>query len=337
MSSYYPTAGLNSDQVLNLIIQLLPRGSEKLYGLLSRRGDVFQYFSGIADTFSYFAFSAIAQLHAELNPQTANLRLPDYELWLGLTQTPIVISGTIDQRRNQVLSKMREQGASTVNNIVGIIAPLLGMLPANVQVIESNQASITTAHTYSNSTGASIGSNSSVTQSVYVPDSGYSDAGAQVSVTITSTNPEQLSFVLTDPSGNQYTMPAGTIPAGALTSTAAPVNFVKVSGSTFVVGSWSLQISTGSAACTLVSWSLFVEGLAVAQDTGGARFWFGVFADPVHLGETGVSANFAAARAALLRIQPAHANGRLLQSIAGAYPNTSSGANSAIPDETLPA
>lgn len=337
---YFNSAsGLTSDQVFDLLMQLLPRNADALYGLLHKSGDPYNVFAGEADGFKAYCLDAIATARAEVSPLTTTVKLPEYESWTGLTQTIIALTGSTQQRRNQVISKLREQGASTVNNVIAILAPLLGMFPGNVQVVESNQAAITTAHTYTNSTGASIGANSSVSQTVLVNDAGVvSDAGAQVTVTVTSTNPEQLSFTLTTPAGvNAYTMPAGTIPAGSVTSVAFKVSVIPSAGASFTYGTWTFQVNTGAATCTLVSWALFVEGIAQGQDTGGARYWFGVYADPAHLGETGASANFAAARAALARITPAHAVACLLQSISGAYPDTTSGANAAIPNECLPA
>lgn len=335
--TYYPVAGITSDALFDLLVQLLPRGADAFYGLLRKSGDPYNTIAGFADGLKAYCTDAIATARAEVSPLTANLKLPEYESMTGLSQTTIALSGTTQQRRNQVVSKLREQGAATVNNVIAILAPLLGMFPANVQVIESNQAAITTAHTYTNSTGASIGANSSATQLVTVDDGGVvSDAGAQVTVTITSTNPEQLSFALTVPAGSTYTMPAGTLPAGSVTGVAFKVNFIAAASAVFSFGNWSLRVNTGAATCTLVSWALFVEGIAQGQDTGGARYWYGVYADPAHLGETGAAANFAAARAALRRITPAHATGELLQSISGAYPDVTSGVNSSIPDECLP-
>lgn len=338
-----PPGGLSSDQVCDLILQLLPVGAARLYGLRRRAGDPYNFYAAVADSLKAFWYDGIAILRQEINPATTAYKLGEWEAALGLSQTPIALGGNGTARRAQIISKLREQGAFTVANIKAILGPLLGISPANVTVVETNFASVKAAHTYSNGLGMSVAANGTTTQAVSVQDGGVVTPGAAiVNLTLTTTNPEQLSFSLSAPVvGNAarqtaFAAAAGVLPAGALVGGSAVVRFTGVAGLAFTPGYWLLQVSTGAVACTVASWSLLVEGTTARQDTAGARFWFGVYADPAHLGETGAT-NLAAARAAIQRVAPAFGQGRLLQSISGAWPDTSSGVNAAIPDEFLPA
>jgi hypothetical protein len=189
-------------------------------------------------------------------------------------------------------------------------------------IIEANRAALTAAHTYTNATGASIGLNSTVTQTVYVPDDGgVSDAGLQLFVTITSSNPEQLSFTLTGPNQANatgtgqavVTFPSGSLPAGSVSTVAFRLNDASVSPGKKIFGYWTLQISTGAALCTLASWSLFVEGGGQRDSAGNSGLgeqmhdWIVQYNSAI-----GSSPNFPAALAAIQRIEPADSNGVLV-------------------------
>ena len=316
--------GVSSDQVFDLLVQLLPTGASKLYGLAQKTGDVYNLFAGIGDTLKTFCIDYIALLRAEISPLTAAIKIPDYENALGLTTTPTALTGTTTQRRAQIISKYREQGAFTVANIQGILAPLLGYTnAAQLAIIEANRAALTAAHTYTNSTGASIGASSSATQTVQVlDDGGVSDAGLQLVVKITCTNPEQLSFALTGPTGASgqasVTWAAGSLPVGAASSTSYQLNDLTSAGKSIFAGippkSWTLQVNTGSAACTLVTWSLFVEGGGARDGAGNSGLgeqmhdWIVQYSSAI-----GSAPNLGAARSSVQRIEPADSNGTIVQ------------------------
>lgn len=339
-------AGLTSDQALDLLVQLFPLGFSKLFGVINRVGDVYNLLAGISDATKQYVYDNIAQIRLEINPATALYKVPDYENALGLSQTSVALSGTTAQRRTQIISKLREQGAFTLDNIRAIIGPLLGYAdPSQLVIVETSRSALTTAHTYANNAGASIGSNSSTAQSVTVlDDGGVSDAGVKLLVNITCTNPEQLSFTLTGPTGGVgsgqavVTFPAGSMPAGSVTGVTYSLSEHSVSPGKKLLGNWSLQINTGAAACTLVSWSLFVEGGGQRDATGASgqgeeiHEW-GIFLSPLLMN----SPNMPAVLSSLQRIKPGDSIVDLLYSIAGSYPDTTSGVNSSIPDTCLPA
>lgn len=307
----------------------------------------------IASFLKYWGYDYADLIKQEVNPLTVVAKLAEWEGALGITQSSAsAVNKWIATRQTAILSKLRESGASTLAYIRGVLEPLLGYTGANIgtlQIIETNRASLTTAHTYSNATGASIGANSNVSQTVYVSDDGgVSAAGVQVTVTITSTNPEQLSFTLTGPVVNgqpsvgsgqaSITWAAAALPKGSVTSTAFNLYEHATSAGKYITGNWTLQINTGAATCTLVSWSLFTEGGGLrdangGSGLGGAMFEWGVFADPAKTN----APDLVGVLNAIRRIQPGYSKGYLLLSIAGAYPDTTSGVNASIPDEFLPA
>jgi uncharacterized protein YmfQ (DUF2313 family) len=322
-----PPSGLSSDQVLDLLVQLLPVGASRWYGIRNKVGDVYNFYAATADALKAFWYDGIAILRGEINPATTAYKLPEWEAALGLSQTPIALSGNTVLRRLQIVSKLREQGAFTVSNIQGIIAPLLGYSSASaLAVVEANRAALTAAHTYANSTGATLGALGSTTQTVYVPDDGgVSDAGLQLRVVLTGSNPEQVSFTLTGPSGAAppvaatgnatgtgqavVTFPAGSLAAGAVTSKSFWLPDASVSPGKYLFGTWSLQVTAGAAGVTLVSWSLFVEGGGKRDRAGNSGLGeqmhdWGVQVNPNLVN----SPNVPAAKAALQRVQPADSN-----------------------------
>jgi lysophospholipase L1-like esterase len=334
--------GLSTEQALDLLVQLLPDKFAKWTGILARRGDPYNFYAVVADAFKTFIYDGMAQLRLENNPATAGWRLPDYEAALGLSTTPTALTGTPQRRRLQIISKLREQGATTIANIQSIVAPLLGYIdPSQLKVYECNRAALTAAHTYTNGSNA-IFTSTPVTQSVFVSDDGgVSDAGAQLLVTLTATNPELLTLTLTGPSGGAgsgvatKTWPAGSLPPGNASSVLCRLNFPEAAGKK-IRGEWRLTMSSSSPT-QVINWSVFVEGGGLRDQNGGSGLGeemheWGVFVDPA----LATAPDLPAVRAALQRIQPADSIADVLFSVVGSFPDVSSGANSAIPDCCLP-
>src|SRR5262249_17480434 len=156
-----------------------------------------------------------------------------------------------------------------------------------------------------------------------------SGTGAQLTLAFAKTDTTQYSFALTAPDGSSKTWAGGTTAPQWLT---AP----SLAGAQ-IQGVWKLVIANGSGISNVLYGTsfLFVEGIARRQETAGAIFDWGVYADPAHLGENGTPANFAAARATIQKLAFAHTVGNLVQSIAP-YPNMDSGVSSSIPNECCP-
>jgi hypothetical protein len=102
-----------------------------------------------------------------------------------------------------------------------------------------------------------------------------------------------------------------------------------------IQGSWFLSVTNNSGGTVNFHWSVFVEGIGPNQETGGAIFDWGVYADPAHLGESGVPSDFPAARLAIQKIAHSHTVGNLLQSL-DPYPDVDVDVHAAIPDECIP-
>ena len=327
------------EQVRTGLKSLFPPGADLLYDWdnTSDPSELWKLTTGIATWLQQYGFAFIDLIRQEVNPLTLIAKLPDWEGVLGITQnTASAVNKWIATRQAAVLSKMRESGATTIGALRAVLEPLLGYSGGNLGtlvVYECNRAGLTAAHTYANTTGASIGSNSNTSQTVYVSDDGgVSAAGVQLQVTVTSTNPEQLSFVLTGPTSTQgqtagtgqasVTWAAGILPVGSVTSTTFYLYEHATSAGKYITGNWTLQINTGAAACTLVSWSLFTEG-GFARDAYGSSglgadvFTFAIYAD----GNKTVNPDLTAASKAITRMEPGYSQGVLIQN-ASANPTT---------------
>lgn len=325
---------LTDSEVWGLLTSLLPPGDEQLYNYRDTEDDLFKFWDGLAIAWNELVFSSIDTLRQEATIYNAHQRIDDWANILGLNFGAASPDKSVAVRQTAVVSKLREFGACTKDNIQAAIGPLLGYVDNTTLVlVECSRALLKTLHTYTNSAGASIGSSSNATQTEYVPDGGnVSNAGAQIVVRLTSTNPEQLSFVLTSPTGSTKTWAAASLPVGSITSTDCYL-YAPELANVQCQGNWSLRINTGAATCTLVQWSIFVEGITRGQSTGGAMFEWGVFADPTLVN----SPDYVGAAAALLRLTQGHTKASLLLSITGGYPEVTSGAHESIPDTFLPA
>lgn len=334
-------------QVDSALKSLFPPGDDDLYDWnnSSDPSELWKLFQATAGFFKSYVYDYVDLLRQEVNPLTTVAKLPEWEGALGITQaTASAANKWTATRQSAIISKLRESGATTLAAVGAVLEPLLGYTGANagtLQVVEPSRAALTAAHTYSNTTGAVIGGNSSVAQTIdlsYRDGGAVSAAGVQLSVTITSTNPEQLSFSLqgafgtpTVPTQATVTWPAGSLPSGSVTSTTFYLYDKTFTPGSSIQGTWTLTVNTGAAACTLVSWSLFVEGVAQAQGTGGAVFYWGAYADPAKV----INPDYVASSRAITRIQPGWSQGNLYLSIAP-QADITSGINSALADQCTP-
>jgi hypothetical protein len=329
-----PPPGLSSDQVLDLIIQLLPVGAARMYGLRRRAGDPYNFYAAVADSLKTFWYDAIAVLRQEINPATTGYKLGEWEAALGLSQTPIALGGNTTLRRLQIVSRLREQGAFTVANIQAILGPLLGYAdPSQLKIIEANRGALTTAHTYSPwPSGVVIASGTAASTTVWVADDGsVSDGGVLLSFTVLCNSPELVSVTLTNPDGKigsynvgtrgffsnatsqAYTWPAGTLPAAGFTAYQATLRAAGYFDGMVITGKWTVSISAGAQAgggnVQVNPITLFVEGGGVRDTAGNSGLgeqmhdWV-VQYDPA----LGSAPNFAAVVAAIARISPADSN-----------------------------
>ena len=351
-----PSAGTMSvEDVRERIVAALPPGVDDVYDL-TPTGDYYKYFQAIASWMKTYAFDLVDILRREIAPQFSRYKLPSWERIFGLETTRITKSGTVPQRQAQVTAAWRAAAGqgSSIPAVQGVLAPLLGYLPSTtVQVLECDRSALTLAHSYDVCGGADVTIPAGTTTlSVLVNDGGKVAAmGAMLNLAFASSDLSTYAFTLTGPDGTSHTWDDGwsavplvlrspgqkTVPVRGSDGEVHLVHVATGFGGKQIQGVWQLAITNGSGVSnTLYSAStLFVEGIARGQDTAGAIFHWGVYADPAHLGENGVQPNFAEAQKAIRKLSFSHTVGNLILSISP-WPGVSSGAHAAIPGRCTP-
>lgn len=336
-----PSVGtLSFDDARERVVSQLPAGAEDVYDL-TVTGDYRKYFQVFGSMLKMFAFDLVDLARRELSPRLARYKLPDWEHLFGLETTRTAKLGTLPQRRQQVVGGWRAAAGlgSTFAAVRATLGTLLGYAPAtNLLLMECDRPSLTAEHSYALNTtvggtgDVAIPGPGVVTLYALVTEDGgvVAKMGAQLTLALANPGSGQYQFTLTAPSGQSksWLLNVGDVPL---------VLYAPELAGARVDGLWKLQIANGTfVANTLYSDStLFVEGIQQGQQTAGAIFEWGVYADPAHLGENGTPADLVAARDAIDRLAFSHTRGSLLQSLEP-YPDTDAGVNSAVPDECVP-
>lgn len=194
---------LSVEEVRAIFLGMWPPGASELYDWDNADSDVAKYIDALADALKQRGADAVDNLRTELQIPTAVEKVDDWQKILGLALTPTAQSGTPDQRRNQIIAKLRESGSYSRPDVRAIIGPLLGYSsPNDLVIIECDRAALRALHTYAAAGGALAGGGAMLTQSFNVTDdAAVSVAGAVLSLVITHPHPETLSFALTGPVG----------------------------------------------------------------------------------------------------------------------------------------
>jgi len=336
---------LSRDEVKQLLVSLLPPGSEQLYALRNtdKIGGVFY---ALAQTLKQYGTDRVDQLRLEVNPSTMTEKIVDWEEACGLTNTPLARFGTTEQRRNAVLAVLREHSSFCLDDLRAAVQPYLNYQdPSQIQILETDRVALQALHTYQNLTPLAIGSNSTEGSTIRVlDDPRVSPAGAMVHISFTG-NLSEVQFILTSPSGAPYVKfwLAEELGTGAVTD-AIRVLYAREMAGAPIYGDWTLYVRTGAAAATLNAWSIFVEGLGVNYDNsmppnrigeglGAAMFDFAVVADPALVG-TGY--NREGAYGAILKFKPAHTYGNIVEMNAVADLCAIPDEPETIPDRSIP-
>lgn len=331
-------SGFSTDDALDLLYQVMPRGFVRWMGGWDRNGDIFKYYAGISDTLLEYCYDIIASLRTETVPNTATQKLPDYETALGLTTTHAALFGSIADRRAGIISKYRESGQFKNANVQAILAPLLGYVDPNaLVVVETSRAGMTAAHTYTTAPNVAIPDNdvNGVISKQNVPDGGYvSRAGVQLTVRLTHTAVQQISVTLLSPD-SKVSKTWANFGTGSVTNQDYLLYGVEFAG-TSALDTWALTVvDTGAGNTgTLKQWSLFVDGDGT-YGLGGDLVDWAVYADPNLVGQTGVAADVNATLSAIERIKHAYTRGHVLLSLV-AHPDDATGTYAAIPDACIP-
>jgi hypothetical protein len=340
-------ATLSLDDVQGLLVGGLPTDANRVYDL-DPGGDYYKLFRSIALASKQVLFDLVELARLEIAPRYARYKLPDWERVFGLTTTRTAQVGTVPARQNQVVSRWREAAGlgSTLDAISVVLGPLLGYNPTTpVQVLTTDRNLLRIEHSYEKS--ETVAGGSSLLYNFTPVDGGMvSKGGARV----------QLEW------GGDYTAYTGQVDVYLTAPDGAKAHWVHTfvddramdwlwsesvatnDGDSLVHvqqgGGWQLEVANNTSGSIDVIATAFIEGvqvdhLAPRQETAAAMFDWGAYADPAHLSESGVPADFTAARQALKRIAFAHTNVNLIQSI-DPYPDVDSGLHGSIPDECIP-
>ncbi len=290
----------------------------------------------VAQGFNAYGWQILATLRSELQALNMVQRLPDWETIMGFANDSIALFGTAAQRRLRILGRRREAGGPSIATIQAVLGPVLGYadpggqltpyapgLTNALQIVECDRPSLTTANTYTNSTGGTA-SNSTVTQTVNVLDCAkVSQAGIRLhfaGVMVGGVN-TGTTFVITSPSSLTYTAKLVTLFPGAVT-TPFDIWFPTAAGDT-CGGTWTVAVTcTAASAFAWTSFALLVEGVGLGNwiapgnvastvdGHGSEQFRWAAFINPALVGRA-AAADIAGALATITRIQPGHDGGAL--------------------------
>lgn len=294
-----------------LLVSLFPAGSEQLYDLdngANIGGILYSLAGALKDT----ATDRVDELRLQVNPSTM-VDPSGWEQACGLSNTVLAKFGTTEQRRNAVLSVLREHSSFSLDDIRAAVQPyFLYADPSQIEIVETDRAALTALHTYVGST-LSVGANASGSASITIPDDGFIYAGDNVLITVTGYL-DEVTFSLNTIAGGLWSWPRGYLGTGSVTAQA----FTLRTGPYFTFLSpqpCTLTVTTGPSGGATVQWSVFVEmlgrpsSLFTWQGLGAAMFEFGVVADPALLG---AGYDLDGAYRAIQKVKPAHTIGNLI-------------------------
>lgn len=330
--------------VKRLLISLFPDGSADLYAL-DNTDLIGGWINSLAGALKDCGADRLDALIRELNPATISENIAAWEAATGLSQTPIALYGSTEQRKNAVLTVPRMRGSFSLDDIRAILQPYFSYAdPTQIEILEPNRTAQRTAHTYA---GVALGPAPAVLGSVSVADDPrVSPAGAILTFALTTTRLDALVLTVSGPGGYFAQRVAGFFDteATSVVGQTYRVNLPEFAGQT-INGTWTVEwFSSALVNVTILSWSLFVEGLGMnyagspptpnGEGLGAAQFDFVVVADPALLG-TGYDLD--GAQRALTRWKPAHTAGGVTELSAAlgtvcAIPDTTN----AIPDNAIP-
>lgn len=323
-----PSVGtVTADQARSTVKSHFPPGADDLYDWNATDSTLFALMAAEAQFVKSYGFDWIDLLRQEFQPATATVKLADWEAALGIslpTQNPGVAAWTAT-RQAKVVGKLRESGTVTADQIRAACEPLLGYSGANIgtlKIVETTRGDFTLntpgglcqPHTYTDGGTTNVSASSSATITIKVADdAAVSTAGVQLKFSLTSTNPEQLSFTLTGPTGanGQATVSwaSGVLPVGNASGAQFYLADINSSPGKSIFGTWSLTVTaTGAATCAVSNCYLYVEGAgrdsAGNDGLGAAIFDWGVQPE---IAKVGAQPDYAGVRRALSRMTPAFA------------------------------
>lgn len=285
------------------LLELYPDGVSGVVDF-SEDEDPGRYLTTASEVLKAYGTDQADDVARETSPLTCVDVLPTWESDLGLSGTKAAISGTVAQRQQQLLSRMRERGALTVARIQAVLAPLLGYAdPSQLIVKTTSRSELRALHTYQAGAVLPLDLPASVYFRV-MDDAKVSPTGAQVDVTLSVTALEDCTFTLVSPAGTSVTQ-VNALGEGATTAEDFRLYFPDCAGLDVlppgkIASLWRLDV-TGTG--TLDAASLFLEGFgrdsSKLDGLGAAIFYWAAVYEPA---KSSGGADLDAARAAIRRI-----------------------------------
>lgn len=307
---------MDASEIKEALIACFPPGVEEVVDWNDAPG---LHIEAIAQTVKVHAVDVIDGLAVDVTPLTCRAeRLRDWERALGLAATRTARFGTLAQRRAQVISRLREYGATTLAMIRAVVPPLLAYpVPSQLVILEPDRDDLREKHTYSWSGSGAFGL-VGFTFQIHVPDDAMvSDSGAQLDLTLTHSDLSTVGVIVYGPGGTAQRGPnAGVIGRGAASGTTIRIYLPELAG-TAVGGAaganWSIYLVDLGLSGTVTAASLFVEGFGRDRTRGdglsAAAFGWAAVYEP---SKAGAGADLDAARAAIARISYATRPGALV-------------------------
>mgnify|MGYP000887831931 CR=1 FL=1 len=132
------------------LISAMPEGFSDLMDLADPDGPG-PLFTALGAVIKQVGTDQVDDLRDQLSPLTCSTEtLAIWEAGLGLLDTPLTRTESVEFRRVQVISRLREWGAPTRDLIRRVVFALLGYSnPEDVVILESDRAALRALHTYS--------------------------------------------------------------------------------------------------------------------------------------------------------------------------------------------
>lgn len=245
---------------------LFPPGDEDLFAWDNPTSWVARELEAIASAVRVLGVDAVDRLRTELRPHTATEKVPDWERVFSLATSRGALYGDLAQRRNQIVARWREHGASTLANIRASLVPLCGYAP---EVLEQERSARSLANRV-DLPGApiTVAANASTSVVVAVADNApASQAGAQLLLVLSIDTLEDLDVELVAPDATtvSWTRPFGS----GVASFKVFVLYAPAMAGARVDGAWTLTITNnGGNVGTISSGSaMLVEGIGIDEIT----------------------------------------------------------------------
>lgn len=201
----------------------------------------------------------VERLRREASPLTVLEDIPEWEAVMGMTESVVARSGTPAQRRAQIISRLRERGATTVEMVRAVLQPFLQYAdPSQIVVQEVDRGALRAKHTRIWTGLETFPPEAVITWKVR-DDARVSRAGAQVDLLLNTTDLSKVTATLRAPDATPVVV--NRIGRGARTGLEPNVRiYFKPHAGNVIYGTWQLSLTSTNVGDTVERAELFVEG-----------------------------------------------------------------------------